>query len=561
MRGNRTRVTARISGTLLALVAGQAFAQETLYTLDGDLAGDNLGISVSAVGDIDHDGYDDLVAGAYNADHGGGDAGLARVYSGKTGAPIFTFLGDSPDDSFGYWVAGAADVDNDGFPDVIIGAYLDDDNGIDSGSARVCSGKDGSILHTFHGDSAGDNLGAAVDGAGDVDGDGFADLVVGAFRDDNTGIDAGSVRIYSGKDGAILYTFHGDRRGDFLGFMVSGVGDVNNDGNDDVVAGAPMNDTHAIDAGSARVYSGSDGSVLYTFHGDSAGDNLGYPVGGAGDVNSDGHDDVIAGARLDDNNGTDSGSARVYSGKDGSVLYTIDGNSPADFFGYSVSGAGDVNSDGHDDVIIGAYRDDNNGIYSGSARVCSGKDGSTIYTVNGDAAHDRFGSSVGGGGDVNQDGVVDVIVGAPYDDNHGISSGMTRVHSGVPCGEVTPYQSGCAGSAGFTPELDLTGCSKAGQGVALEMTQGLGGSTAFLFLGTSPASIPLNGGCSLLVVPLPLTAAFPLSSGGPGAGGASIPITIPPATPSLTVYLQAFVVDGGVPQGFSNSAGLEVEVR
>ena len=139
-------------------------------------------------------------------------------------------------------------------------------------------------------------------------------------------------------------------------------------------------------------------SVLYTFDGDSAQDNFGFSVSGAGDVNWDGFDDLIVGAIRDDNNGSNSGSARVFSGVDGSVLYTFDGDSAGDRLGISVSGAGDVNGDGFDDLIVGAEHDDNNGTDSGSARVFSGRDGSVLYTFSGDSPDDRLGRSVSGAG-------------------------------------------------------------------------------------------------------------------------------------------------------------------
>ncbi len=112
-------------------------------------------------------------------------------------------------------------------------------------------------------------------------------------------------------------------------------------------------------------------TILFTFDGDSAGDFFGISVSGAGDVNADGFADLIVGANGDDNNGTRSGSARVFSGLDGSILFTFDGDSAGDRFGTSVSGAGDVNGDGFADLIIGAHLDDNNGTDSGSARVIS----------------------------------------------------------------------------------------------------------------------------------------------------------------------------------------------
>jgi hypothetical protein len=105
------------------------------------------------------------------------------------------------------------------------------------------------------------------------------------------------------------------------------------------------------------------------FNGDSASDEFGYSVSGAGDVNGDGFDDLIVGVPRDDNNGSNSGSARVFSGATGQVLYTFNGDFAGDEFGYSVSGAGDVNNDGFADLIVGARLDDNNTTNSGSARV------------------------------------------------------------------------------------------------------------------------------------------------------------------------------------------------
>ena len=155
--------------------------------------------------------------------------------------------------------------------------------------------------------------------------------------------------------------------------------------------------------------SGSDGSVLYNFDGDSAGDMFGGSVSSAGDVNGDGFADLIVGASGDDNNGTESGSAQVFSGVDGSVLYNFDGDSAGDMFGFSVSGAGDVNDDGFADLIVGAPFDDNNGMDSGSARVLSGVDGSVLYSFDGPPG-DMFGDSVQGSGDANGDGVDDFTV-------------------------------------------------------------------------------------------------------------------------------------------------------
>ena len=397
-------------------------------TFNGNSGSEYFGISVSGAGDVNGDGYADLIVGAHGDDPNGSLSGSARVFSGLNGSILYTFNGDGAGDQFGKAVSGAGDVNGDGYADLIVGAFLDDNAVIsgapgDSGSARVFSGVDGSILYTFNGDVRYDHLGRSVSGAGDVNGDGYADLIVGA---DGFGTNGGS-RVFSGADGSILYTFSGDGSADFFGISVSGAGDVNGDGYADLIVGAHGDDPNGSLSGSARVFSGLNGSILYTFNGDGAGDQFGKAVSGAGDVNGDGYADLIVGAHLDNNNGFSSGSARVFSGVDGSILYTFNGDGAGDEFGKSVSAAGDVNGDGHTDLIVGADFDDNNGNGSGSARVFSGVDGSILYTFNGDSAYDAFGKSVSGAGDVNGDGSADLIVGANGDDNNGSLSGSARV--------------------------------------------------------------------------------------------------------------------------------------
>ncbi len=272
-----------------------------------------------------------------------------------------------------------------------------------------------SHLYTFDGEgSSTDGFGVSVSGAGDVNADGYSDLIVGHPLEPDNGVYIGSAQVFSGKDGTILFTFYGDAACDVFGYSVSGAGDVNADGYADLIAGAHFDDQRAISPGYARVFSGKDGSILYTFNGDSAFDSFGRSVSDTGDVNGDGYADFIVGADLDDNKGISSGSARVFSGKDGVILYTFDGDSALDSFGFSVSGAGDVNADGHPDLVVGARFTSNNKPESGSARVFSGKDGSILFTSNGDSVFSRLGRSVSGAGDVNADGYADFIAGPGY---------------------------------------------------------------------------------------------------------------------------------------------------
>ena len=393
-------------------VEAQTITHIPLYTFHGDDSLDHFGDSVSGAGDVDGDGMADLIVGARLDDDNGGGSGSARVLSGSDGSVLYNFYGDNAGDDFGHSVSGAGDVDGDGMADLIIGALGDDNNGDRSGSVRVLSGSDGSVLYSFDGDRAFYTFGGSVSGAGDVNGDGIPDLIVGALGGGNNGVLSGSARVLSGSDGSVLHNFYGDNAGDWFGISVSGAGDVNGDGMADLIVGASNDDNNGDRSGSARVLSGSDGSVLYSFDGDGERDRLGYSVSGAGDVDGDGMADLFVGARWDDSNGVSSGSARVLSGSDGRILHNFDGESAGDVFGLSVSKAGDVNGDGVPDLIVGAPEDDNNGERSGSARVLSGSDGEVLYAFSGDSTNDSFGISVSGAGDVNGDGIDDFIVGA-----------------------------------------------------------------------------------------------------------------------------------------------------
>jgi hypothetical protein len=383
-------------------------------TFNGDSRYDRLGESVSTAGDVNGDGVFDLIVGAPSSNYPSGlpvRPGYARVLSGLDGSILYTFNGDSVGDKFGHSVSGAGDVNGDGHADLIVGT-------LNRNYARVFSGLDGSILYSFNGDSQNDYFGGSVSFAGDVNEDSYADLIVGAHR--GNFIDTGFARVFSGLDGSILYSFNGDGSNSLLGSSVSGAGDVNGDGHADLIAGAYNDHTNGTSAGQARVFSGQDGSTLYTFYGDDTNDHLGNSVSDAGDVNGDGVPDLIVGISEDNPNGANSGAARVFSGLDGSILYTFNGDDEYHRFGHSVSGAGDVNGDGHADLIVGTLN-------RNYARVFSGQDGSILYSFNGDSANDEFGSSVSFAGDLDEDGRGDLIVGAPDNDENGYNSGSVRV--------------------------------------------------------------------------------------------------------------------------------------
>ena len=300
-----------------------------------------------------------------------------------------------PGDHLGRSVAGAGDVDGDGVPDIVVGAPDVTIGGKEhAGAAYVYSGADGSLLWQFNGTAEREYVGFEVGGAGDVNSDGQADLIAAASM---------SVYVYSGFDGTVLHLLDASSL-DAICHSIAGVGDVNGDGRDDVMVGIPI-------AGDVYVYSGADGTVLHLFD-MSALDNLGFSVDGAGDVNRDGVPDLVVGAPYVGPVGRRTKSSTyVYSGADGSLLWQFDSERAYDFFGGAVAGAGDVNGDAVPDVIVGA-RNVPRGSESGRAYVYSGADGALLFQFDGVSSQDELGWAVAGAGDVDGDGRSDVIISA-----------------------------------------------------------------------------------------------------------------------------------------------------
>ncbi|MFT5587191.1 MAG: hypothetical protein ACI9VR_004799, partial [Cognaticolwellia sp.] len=245
--------------------------EDKLVASDG-AAYDFFGNSVSAAGDVDGDGYDDLVVGAVYDGDNGSFSGSVYVYYG-TATGISTAFQDklvasdgAAADYFGTSVSGAGDVNRDGYDDLVVGAYGDDDNGSISGSAYVYYGTPTGIstasqdkLVALDG-AAGDYFGISVSGAGDVNGDGYDDLVVGAFQDGDNGSASGSAYVYYGTPTGIstasqnkLVATDGAKH-DAFGSSVSGAGDVDGDGYDDLIVGAHGDDDNGSGSGSAYVY-------------------------------------------------------------------------------------------------------------------------------------------------------------------------------------------------------------------------------------------------------------------------------------------------------------------
>ena len=397
-----------------------------LYIVYGDDPGDELGSEVSRIGDVNQDGVDDFVAASAWDDTFLTNAGMVRVYSGSDGVVLYDVYGDSASNLFGSSVSGVGDVNGDSYPDFLVGSPWNDDNGSNAGLIRLFNGVDGSVIYTILGDSAGDDLGVSVSGAGDMNKDGYDDFIAGAYDVGMNGSQSGAAYVFSGFDGSKIFTVYGDTQFDRLGASVSGAGDINNDGYGDFLVGAISASENQYSAtGMARVYSGLDGNILYSHYGVNPYDRLGSSVSGIGDINNDGYADYISGAPGDVNN--EKGWARVYSGRNGSVLYQFEGESVGDQFGRSVEGVGDLNKDGYADFAIGSALHDSS---TGLVKVYSGLNGDVLFIVRGDSEGDAFGYSIDAIGDVNADGYSDMVIGSHYSDVNGSYAGAVKVVSG-----------------------------------------------------------------------------------------------------------------------------------
>jgi hypothetical protein len=343
------------------------------WTFESNNDNATLGISVSGAGDVNGDGFDDVIVGAHTFTGDINNEGKVYVFYGSaTGlADIadWEMEGNQAGSDFGGTVSEAGDVNGDGFDDVIVGAVFYDGTEIDQGKAYVYYGSSSGLTDiswTAEIAATGITFGSHVSGAGDVNNDGFDDVIIGCRKYTNGESSEGGAFVYFGSIAGLetdfAWHYESNLLGTKLGQSVSAAGDVNNDGFADVIISGHNYSQPETDEGYALNFNGADFGLHTTadFQHESNLTNalFGNQCANAGDVNGDGFDDVIIGSREYTNGETSEGRAYVYlgsySGLHESVYWTAESNQESAFFGYSVASAGDVNADGADDVIIGA---------------------------------------------------------------------------------------------------------------------------------------------------------------------------------------------------------------
>jgi hypothetical protein len=413
---------------VLHVLDGTAQAQTPFLTLDLPAAQDGAGFGWgTAVGDVNADGYEDVIVGAGYEDVGSNvDQGRAYVFDGATHVLLYTL--DTPipqgDLYFGNKLAVIGDMNDDGKRDIAVAAEQEDVGAnVDQGRVYIFSGADGVHIITLDMPvgQAGAEFGVSL-AVGDVNNDSYLDIAVGAHAEDVGGNNGqGRVYVFSGSDGSWIRTLDMPVGQAGANFGISlAAGDVNGDAKADIAVGAEQEDMVYEDQGRVYVFSGADGSLLFTLDtpNPQAYTNFGSSLA-VGDVNADGKADIAVGTVWEDVDGnTDQGRVYVFSGADGSLTRTLDTPNPqalANFGGHLA--AGDVDNDDRADFALSAHLEDVDYADQGRVYVFSGFDGSLLRTLDtpNPQVNPLFGWSIAVG-DVNSDSYGDIAVGAHHED-------------------------------------------------------------------------------------------------------------------------------------------------
>jgi MYXO-CTERM domain-containing protein len=422
--------------------------------VESNTAGAGLGLALAGAGDINGDGFGDIALAAPNA--AGAGNGRVFIYLGGAGGPddmVDGTLSGPAGAGFGKAVSRAGDVNGDGFDDLLVGAPNFSDGQTDEGRVYLFSGSSGGITEStvpvfFDSNVGGALLGAAV-GSGDFNADGLSDVLAGAPALSNGENQEGRVYLLRGSPGGLLrdnpITVESNVAGARFGTAVAGAGDVDGNGFGDVVVGAPGYSGSFDGQGRLYIYPGTMAGLgmPYTRDGEpELNAALGTSVDGAGDVELDGYGDVVAGAP-GANNGA--GTVVLYEGSVAGpveIPYSYASPVAGARLGTSVAGTGDLDRDAVGDVVVGAPGYARGEANEGAVYVfLSGGTplpGAVSQIIEGEVAGLQLGTAVSGAGDVNGDGVTDVLIGAPGFSNPQSGEGRALLHLGNTNGR--PYR-------------------------------------------------------------------------------------------------------------------------
>lgn len=497
MRYATSTMVSPMSRLLCAMVciagwASTAHGQEVFMVIDGEGTIDFLRQTADC-GDVDSRGVPDFVIGARDT-----GAGRIRVIAGEDGATISEYLGIEVG-GLGEELAGIGDFDGNGTLDFAAGVKWSDVPASNAGQVWVFDGPSASPIAVIDGPGANFLLGRSLAAIGDVNQDGFADIIAGGFY--------GEVRVYAGPSGSLMRTHDGPGTRP----SVAGVGDMDLDGFPDYLIGWPQDSTAGQWAGRVTVFSGRTGAEIHTVFGLHAanvpsfyGDHLGFSSAGLGDVNGDGYPDFLVAAPGELGNGfTGSrGFATVYSGLDAEILYNVDtGTDATANFGTKLAAGGDVNGDGVGDFMVGSPRENVYaiGITQGAVSTFSGKTGQMLWKRSG-GPWDNHPLDKGIGeymailGDMTGDGRAEFAIGM-WEANYSFPyAGRIMVFAGAP-GDATSVCASGTNSSGERALIDAQGPITSGTTLlSLTVVGSVPGQFGLFYYGPEAASTPFGNG-------------------------------------------------------------------
>lgn len=415
----------------------------------GVSTGDLFGLAITKLDDLDGDGVLDIGIGAPGVDSGGVDnVGYAEIRSSDSGALLASFNGSGGTsfENFGQGFAGMADMNGDGIGDYAIGAP-----GLGDGVVYLYSGADHTMLQTVSAPITAVDFGEQIASLGDVNGDGVHDYLVGAPDSSSAGMTrCGGVFVISGLDGSVIRTHYGTSSYDYLGDTLANLGDLDLDGVPDYGSATTGSDPGGLtSAGSAWAWSGATGSLIHEWHGTTDYQYFGWAIGSAGDADADGIPDVAVGSPLEDPISLDEGIVRVYSGATGFLLWSWHPTKEIEHAGKDLDTIGDLNLDGHDDLLVGA----DGWAWGGRVYLLSGLDGSLLHICESEGWSHDMGAKVRGLGDIDGDGELEALATASSAWNNGPTPGGVYLYTYSPF--MTADTNTISAAAGGTVTLSL----------------------------------------------------------------------------------------------------------